>query len=198
MKLEVSGSRVEIVEDETLVAGEVKVHATEFDFGESWGEYPVKVAVFKNGGVEVEQLIVDGACEIPWEALVSPGELYIGVRGESADKRRPTLWSEAVTVNEGTEAADESREPTPDVWQQLLAAIDDVAPHIGEDGHWYVGDVDTGVPAQGEQGIQGERGVHGEPGADGYTPVRGTDYWTESDKAEIKAYVDEAILGGAW
>jgi HSP90 family molecular chaperone len=35
-------------------------------------------------------------------------------------------------------------------------------------------------------------------GADGYTPVRGTDYWTAADRAEIKAYVDEAILGGAW
>lgn len=35
-------------------------------------------------------------------------------------------------------------------------------------------------------------------GADGKTPVRGTDYWTEADKTEIKAYVDEAILGGAW
>ena len=35
-------------------------------------------------------------------------------------------------------------------------------------------------------------------GADGYTPVRGTDYWTDADKAEIKSYVDEAILGGAW
>ena len=33
---------------------------------------------------------------------------------------------------------------------------------------------------------------------EGYTPVRGTDYWTEEDKAEIKAYVDEAILGGEW
>lgn len=35
-------------------------------------------------------------------------------------------------------------------------------------------------------------------GANGKTPVRGTDYWTEADKAEIKSYVDEAILGGAW
>lgn len=35
-------------------------------------------------------------------------------------------------------------------------------------------------------------------GQDGYSPVRGTDYWTEEDKAEIKAYVDEAILGGTW
>lgn len=32
----------------------------------------------------------------------------------------------------------------------------------------------------------------------GSAPVRGTDYWTEDDIAEIKAYVDEAILGGAW
>ena len=35
-------------------------------------------------------------------------------------------------------------------------------------------------------------------GTDGYTPVRGTDYWTPADIAEIKGYVDEAILGGAW
>lgn len=35
-------------------------------------------------------------------------------------------------------------------------------------------------------------------GKDGKTPVRGTDYWTDADKEEIKSYVDEAILGGAW
>lgn len=35
--------------------------------------------------------------------------------------------------------------------------------------------------------------------ADGeLTPVRGVDYWTEADKEEIKSYVDNAILGGAW
>lgn len=42
------------------------------------------------------------------------------------------------------------------------------------------------------------RGSSGAAGAAGTTPVRGTDYWTEEDKAEIKGYVDEAILGGAW
>lgn len=54
---------------------------------------------------------------------------------------------------------------------------------------------------QGEQGERGEPGPQGEPGSngmDGYTPVRGTDYWTDEDKAEIKAYVDDAILNGAW
>lgn len=27
-------------------------------------------------------------------------------------------------------------------------------------------------------------------GKDGHTPVRGVDYWTEEDKAEIQAYID--------
>lgn len=37
-------------------------------------------------------------------------------------------------------------------------------------------------------------------GKDGYTPVKGTDYWTDEDKAEIKSYcqnyIDTQILGG--
>ena len=44
----------------------------------------------------------------------------------------------------------------------------------------------------------GKDGADGAKGAAGYTPVRGTDYWTDADIAEIKSYVDEAILGGAW
>lgn len=60
---------------------------------------------------------------------------------------------------------------------------DGTTPHIGDNGNWWIGGTDTGVQAEGQ---------------DGDTPVRGEDYWTEADKAEIKAYVDEAILGGAW
>lgn len=57
---------------------------------------------------------------------------------------------------------------------------------------------------QGKQGIQGppgepgEQGPPGEPGPAGYTPMRERDYWTDTDKAEIKAYIDEKILGGEW
>ena len=65
------------------------------------------------------------------------------------------------------------------------------SPYIGDNGNWYEwndiqqGYVDTGVKAKGEKG------------ADGYTPQKGVDYWTDSDKEEIKSYVNEAILGGA-
>lgn len=46
--------------------------------------------------------------------------------------------------------------------------------------------------------FQGPAGKDGEDGQDGYTPVRGTDYWTEEDIATIKTYVDEAIINGEW
>ena len=59
-------------------------------------------------------------------------------------------------------------------------------PYIGSNGHWYVGSRDTGKPSQGRAG------------ADGKTPIRGTDYWTDADKVEIKKWVDDAILNGKW
>lgn len=34
-------------------------------------------------------------------------------------------------------------------------------------------------------------------GSKGSKPVKGTDYWTEADKAEIKSYIDNELLGGA-
>ena len=49
---------------------------------------------------------------------------------------------------------------------------------------------------KGEKGDKGNPGDKGEPGADGYTPVKGTDYWTTDDKAEIQSYIDTQI-GGA-
>ena len=74
-------------------------------------------------------------------------------------------------------------------------------PYIGANGNWFIGDTDTGVPARGTPGAKGDRGDPGTPGANGVngkTPVRGTDYWTEADKTEIKSYVDEAIVNGEW
>lgn len=51
---------------------------------------------------------------------------------------------------------------------------------------------------QGEKGSDGAKGDKGDKGDTGYSPVRGTDYWTAADKAEIKSYVDDAILNGEW
>lgn len=98
-------------------------------------------------------------------------------------------------------------------WVNLIAeaelkgdtGADGITPHIGANGNWYIGDDDTGKPSRGEQGAKGDKGdagadgkngidgVNGKDGADGHTPVKGTDYWTASDKAEIVAEVVSAL-----
>ena len=82
---------------------------------------------------------------------------------------------------------------------------DGITPTIGANGNWYIGDTDTGKPSRGATGATGATGpagpagatgATGSPGKDGYTPVKGTDYWTEEDKAEIVADVLAALPDG--
>lgn len=58
--------------------------------------------------------------------------------------------------------------------------------------HGFIGSEDEWLASlkgekgeQGEQGIQGIQGEQGQDGADGKTPVKGIDYFTEADIAEI-------------
>lgn len=46
---------------------------------------------------------------------------------------------------------------------------------------------------KGDKGDTGEKGADGSNGNDGYTPVRGTDYWTQEDIDTIKAYIDTEL-----
>lgn len=68
----------------------------------------------------------------------------------------------------------------------------------GADGYTPIKGIDYFDGKDGAPGRDGLDGGPGKDGADGYSPVRGKDYWTDADKAEIKSYVDEAILGGEW
>lgn len=90
-------------------------------------------------------------------------------------------------VNEALAAAKASGE---------FDGADGITPTIGDNGNWYLGATDTGKPSRGEQGRKGDKGADGAPGkngTDGHTPVKGTDYWTASDKAEIVAEVTAAL-----
>ena len=52
-------------------------------------------------------------------------------------------------------------------------------PYIKDD-YWWIGETNTGVKAKGEDGS-------------GHTPVKGVDYWTEEDKAEMKEFVKNEL-----
>lgn len=52
---------------------------------------------------------------------------------------------------------------------------------------------------KGDQGIQGPQGLPGKDGvngADGYTPIKGTDYYTNSEKEELITEVLSRIPNG--
>lgn len=54
------------------------------------------------------------------------------------------------------------------------------------DGSW------SDIPAL--IGPKGSKGDKGDKGPEGKTPVRGTDYWTPTDIAEIESYIDNAVV----
>lgn len=68
----------------------------------------------------------------------------------------------------------------------------------GKDGHSPVvtatkSGKTTTISVDGTAIATVEDGTPGTPGKDGHTPVKGTDYWTASDKAEIVAEVTAAL-----
>lgn len=69
------------------------------------------------------------------------------------------------------------RENAQSPWKEVVA----IKGEPGQDG------------APGKDGEPGAQGIPGQPGADGYTPVKGVDYWTEEEKQEI---VDEVLAAG--
>ena len=46
---------------------------------------------------------------------------------------------------------------------------------------------------KGDTGAKGKDGTNGKDGVDGYTPVKGKDYFTETDKSEIVSSVIAAL-----
>ena len=62
-----------------------------------------------------------------------------------------------------------------------------------DDGTVKTSTMDVMDGKDGIDGTNGKNGKDGQPGADGYTPVKGTDYWTADDKTEIVNDVLEAL-----
>ncbi len=180
IKITVTGSDACVTEKPVLTSGTVG-QPVEFTFDESWQGLG-KTAVFRAGSRSYPVSCVQNTATVPWEVLEKGGVgLYIGVLGadEKGIVKIPTVWVFVDTIAPGTQIPDTvPQTPTPGVYEQILAAVNEVVA------------VANGLREDANSGAFN--------GADGRTPIRGTDYWTGADIAEIKSYVDEAILGGAW
>ena len=72
--------------------------------------------------------------------------------------------------------------------------LDGETPYIGADGNWWIGGVNTGVKAKGEDGIDGSNGVDGK---DGLTPFIGENgnWWIGETDTGIPATGPEGAQG---
>ena len=145
-----------------------------FQFSEEWqGDI---TAIFGFCGEFYSVLLKDGGCDVPWEVIKTPAFTVSVVCGDRITANMASVEVELSGYCKGQTP----KPPTPDVYQQILNSAK--PPYIGENGNWYLWNAD----AYADSGICAK-------GDDGYTPVKGVDYWTEGDRAEIKEYVDSVV-----
>lgn len=145
-------------------------------------------------------------CENSLEILLPPGP-----KGDKGDKGDPgisafELWLEVNGKDPGT--------PIEDFFNSLKGSDGEsgAVPIIGNNGNWFIDDLDTGVPARGVDGVNGVTPVIGENGnwfiddIDTGVPARGADgvdgksaydLWKEAvDKGEMTNKDGSDYTGG--
>ncbi len=162
MRLSATGNRLTLISPDRLVSGSVNVFTCYFDFDESWdGYFPTAVFDSSLKRQLVEQPIINGECQFPFEMLDAGGRVRVGIYGVSGDKRRPTTYAEWMSVARGAEPGVAANRP-PDLttYEKLLQAI-------------HNGQLTGPAGPQGETGPQGEQGPHGPVGPKGDTGAQG-------------------------
>lgn len=127
--IDVTKNDAKVIQSEKLTSGTVGLKC-QFNFSKEWDNLS-KIAVCVCGTV-IRDAIVDesNTIIIPWEVLTTHGKyLDIGVYGTDGNGERaiPTVYATVGAVCKGADpSGDESIEPTPTVWEQVLAFIKNV------------------------------------------------------------------------
>ena len=122
IRLHADDQTLTVEQSELLVSGSVNVYQVQFSFSDRWEELD-KTAVFQ-AWYHSWSVPLDGdTCSIPWEALKKPGcVLRAGVYGTKGDQLiLPTLWAEVGKIEPGAAPGDDTKPPTPGVYEQILA-----------------------------------------------------------------------------
>lgn len=183
----VHGSKISaVLLDGPLTAGMVGAEAA-FIFDATWEGLNI-IAKFRAGNNVISRsLIANTETTVPHEVMRQAGYvLEVGAEGRTSDGCIviPTIWVQVDTIRFSANSdSPEGREPTPTVYDDIMAAIEagKVKGPKGDPGE------------KGDKGFTGEPGAPGKDGEDGYTPQKGVDYYTEADKNEVVTAVLAAL-----
>lgn len=166
IKISYKGRMVEKISYPDITSGSVDTVSVKFEFDEAWQGFTRRV-IFVNGEVAIQILLgEDNVCEVPWEVLERPGDLFIGVVGQNGTEIMPSAKA-AVHIIEGTiTSGNEAKQPSRNIYDQMVEIMQETLSTAAE-----------------LQKAAAEGKFDGENGEDGYTPKRGVDYFTPEDIA---------------
>ena len=158
-------------------------YIAEFRFDDEWNG-KIKTARFIQDSEYFDVILVNDRCEIP---PLKKGHVKIGVFTDSMTSTYADVYFKT-SIKDGT---GNPAEPPEDVYAQLTELVesgilkgeDGLTPYVGSNNNWWIGDIDTGVLARGTDG------------EDGYTPVKGVDYFTEEEIQQIQNEVSGGAIG---
>lgn len=104
-----------------LASGGRKSVQVEFTFDSLWDGFGKTAIFYRNKNSVHHEVLTDDACKAPWHMIFDPGVVYVGVYGSSGGVVR-TSEVLALTIEQGAITGASAMEPTPDVYQQVLAA----------------------------------------------------------------------------
>lgn len=148
-RLQVSKTRIEVLEVETITSGAKNAIDVKFCFSEDWKGL-TKTAFFRSGKPSREVtaswlLNNENICKIPAEVLTRPNlDLFVGVRGNASTRQGgdvviPTIWAKLGEIKEGANGGDESENITPEEYEKLLGYISGKQDVLSGEEVQYVG-----------------------------------------------------------
>lgn len=221
IKFQVSNQIIKRTDTNRVVADSRNYLYAAFSFSEEW--QGVKTAIFKNGDVVKHAILSNDECLVPWE-VIKKGKLRVSVfcgdlitadedivyisqsgyeDGGEPEEPTPDVYQQLIDMLQNIETGVVSEEKIAKAVEEYLAEHPaeslteaEVQRIVNEYVEAHKEELKGEKGDKGDTGAPGADGNDGAAGADGYTPVRGTDYWTADDIAEIQSYIDSQI-GGA-
>ena len=106
-----------------------------------------------------------------WIGDTDTGVSAIGAKGEKGDTGAKGETGDTGAKGDKGDTGDKGESGS----DASGVGADGIVPHIGENGNWWVGDIDTGIPAKGETGDKGDTGAKGDKGETGDKGEKGDD-----------------------
>ena len=207
IKLNVNCNKITTINLEPLVEGSINSTLIQFIFSAEWSCL-ARIAVFTNGENNVSVSLSSDMCAIPHDVLAAPGELYVSLRG-IGNSGNYVICTEneylgPVQKSNANAPSISAEDVTPEVIDTLLADVAELKANgggtYGKDGksayeiaveHGFIGSEQQWLASL--KGADGAPGIHGAAGTDGHTPVKGVDYFTDTEKSELVNSVIEAL-----